>query len=67
MNCNILGAAKKIAVKKFQLNVQNSVMYYFKYKTTNITGIPRGKNHELNRNDSYSTVSYYEPARSSKM
>ena len=31
-------------------------MYYFKYKTTNITGIPRGKNHELNRNDSRSTV-----------
>ena len=42
-------------------------MYYFKYKTTNITGIPRGKNHELNSNDSYSTVSYYEPARTSKM
>ena len=42
-------------------------MLYVKHKTTNITGIPRGKNHELNRNDSYSTVSHYEPARSSKM
>ena len=42
-------------------------MYYFKYKTTNITGIPRGKNHELNSNDSRSTVSYYEPTRSTVM
>ena len=40
---DVFGGVKKIAVKKFVLTIQNSVMYYVKHKTTAITNMPRGQ------------------------